>query len=854
MKVPLSWIKDFVEINLPIEELANLLTMTGLEVEEIRLVGLGLDYPVSKSGQPAENKGHEFKVSGLTWSADKFVVAQVEEVVSHPNADRLVLCRLNDGSQEVTVLTGAPNLFEYKGKGALKEPLKVAYACEGAQLFDGHQPGEVLTTLERKRIRGVESFSMICSEKELGISEEHEGIIVLDSDAPIGMSLQEYMGDAVFEIKISPNMIRNACMLGVAREIAAVTRKLLHKSESKLPAKGASVKDCVSIQIADPNLNPRFVLGLVRNTKPQTSPYWVQRRLKLAGMRPINSIVDATNYVMLEVGQPLHAFDYDVLVKRVKGKSPTIITRPAKAKEKLTTLDRLERKLDDFTILVTDTVGALSLAGVMGGMESEVTENTKNVLLEGATWNLTNIRRTVTAQRLPSEAAFRFSRGIHPELAKIGVQLGMDRMAQWSGGQVAADLVDAYPKPYIDPKITITPADVERLLGIHLSIKEIVDLLNRLEFVCKIEGDAVLAQTPPHRTDIGEGVIGKADLMEELVRLYGYDKIPATRMADELPSQRRNRLVEFQEQIQDALVRLGLQEVITYRLTAPEQAMRLVPSGSDCQQPKYIEIQNPIAVERRVMRHSLLESVLEVLEKNARLMERLALFEIGPVFIPQEGKELPDEPLWLAMAITGLRYPAAWDQKQNPWMDFFDLKGIVEQLLGLIKIHKYKIVPAEHISFHPGKTAQLVIGEKIIGTFGELHPLVKANYDFPDTTILAAKFDLQALFIALPETYTIQAIPTFPPVLEDIAVIVVEKTTAEKVSDCILQAGGALLSQVNLFDVFHSEQIGTGKKSLAYHLTYQAQNRTLTDEEVGRIRGEIIRTLEHELNAQIRMT
>ena len=307
---------------------------------------------------PGEQDRRDFRISGLTWERDKFVTAAILEVLPHPNADRLVLCKLDDGGAEpLTILTGAPNLYEFKGKGPLAAPIKVAYAREGARLYDGHQSGLVLTTLKRAVIRGVESFSMVCSEKELGISEEHEGVILLDTDAPVGVPLMDYMGDAVFNLNILPNMIRDASVLGVARELSALLGKPLRKPVTTMPSVGDPVEGKVAIQITEPALNPRFVLGLVRGVKPQPSPYKVQMRLRLAGMRPINSIVDATNYVMLEVGEPLHAFDYDVLVKRAEGKVPTIITRPAKQGEKLTTLDNVERELDDFTVLVCDTAG-----------------------------------------------------------------------------------------------------------------------------------------------------------------------------------------------------------------------------------------------------------------------------------------------------------------------------------------------------------------------------------------------------------------------------------------------------------------------------------------------------------------
>ena len=335
MLVPLSWLKDFVDITIPIEDLAHRLTMAGLEVEEIIYVGLPM--PEGKmEGRSGGHIRHETKISGIEWNPDKIVIGAVLEVMPHPNADRLVLCRLDDGIQEHIVLTGAQNLFEYKGKGPLEKPLKVAYAREGAQIIDGHQPGHKTIKLKRAKIRGIESYSMACSEKELGISDEHEGIIILDYEAPTGLPLVDYMGDAVFDIAITPNIARNANIWGVAREIAALTDQELHPPSLKVLAEGPSIQGKVAIEIQDPELNPRFVFGLIRDIDIYSSPYEVQRRLRLAGMRPINNIVDATNYAMLEIGEPLHAFDYDVLINRSGGKAPTIITRTANPGERLT--------------------------------------------------------------------------------------------------------------------------------------------------------------------------------------------------------------------------------------------------------------------------------------------------------------------------------------------------------------------------------------------------------------------------------------------------------------------------------------------------------------------------------------
>jgi phenylalanyl-tRNA synthetase beta chain len=842
MELVLSWLKEYVEVDLPLPDLAHALTMLGLEVEDVRLIGLPMP--------TGEKKGFTFH--GLEWDPEKFVVASVAEVMPHPNADRLVLCRLNDGKQEHTVLTGAPNLYEYKGTGPLSTPLKVVYAKEGAQLYDGHKPGFELTTLKRMKIRGVESDSMICSEKELGISDEHEGVMILDADAPTGSPLVDYIGDAVFSISIPPNMIRCSSMIGLAREVAAYLNQPLRLPDLKLPAGVGKTSEQIKIEIRNPDLNPRFEVGLIRGVEARPSPTIIQLRLKLAGMRPINSVVDATNYVMLEAGEPLHAFDYDVLVERADGKTPTIITRTAAQGEKLTTLDDVERTLDDFTVLVADTAGSLSIAGVMGGQESEVRPDTKNVLLEGASWNFINIRKTVQSQRINSEAAFRFARGVHPAVAEIGLRLCMLRMTAWSGGQIAEGLVDAYPQPYQDPFVIVTPADVMRLVGIELTVKEIVGLLTRLEFECTIQGNQVTAKAPPHRMDIGDGVIGKADVIEEVARLYGYEKIPSLILDSELPPQRRNMQEERTRFFQDVLVSMGLQEVISYRFTNPEQENRIYPADTKPADEPYVELQNPIALEKRVLRRSLLACVLEALERNMRLRERLALFEIGPVFLPKENQLLPDEPERLAIAMSGLRHPRAWDQKSTATMDFYDLKGIVDKLLSALHVEEALFEPDTNPSFHPGKCAKLSVAGEPVGWLGELHPQVMENYGFGDAPVLAADLDMEKLYRLSPQQFVAASIASYPPVIEDLAIIAPESTPSAAIVSVIRTAGGFLLNQVDLFDIFRGEQIGAGNKSLAYRLTYQAPNRTLNDKEVGKLRTRIIAQLEKDLDVKVR--
>ncbi len=853
MKVPVSWLKDFVDINIPIEDLANILTVSGLEVEEIHYVGWEM---------PKENK-YGFKINGIPWDREKIVVAEIRAVGPHPNADRLTLCDLFDGQQQHSVLTGAPNLLPFKGQ-KLEKPIKVAYAKEGSTLYDGHAEGHVLTTLKRAKIRGVESYSMVCSEFELGISDDHEGIIFLDDDAPVGAALADYMGDVVLEVSILPNNARNANILGLAREVAALTRQKLRKpkiDDGPLTVDGddsvLGLPSTVQIVITNPSLNPRFTAALIRDVEIKPSPYWVQRRLKLTGMRPISNIVDATNYTMLEIGEPLHAFDYDVLAERAAGKPITIITRAAHPGEKLTTLDGVERALTASNVLVCDEKGPLSMAGVMGGAESEVSAATTNILLEAAAWNFINIRKTANAHNLNSEASYRFSRGVHPTLAVEGLRRCLYWMAAWSGGKIAPGIVDSYPLPPDNPSVEITENDIHRALGVIIPLSEAASMLERLEFKCQITGHLLHIITPPFRMDIGEDVVGVADIMEEVARLYGFDKIPETRMADALPPQRGNPSLEAENLARDILVSLGMQEVITHRMSAPEIENRLLPKGAAASQTEYVKLANPIAPEKRVMRRSLLSSVLNVLERNARLRDALTLFEIGPVFIPQ-GNHLPLEPRRLALAISGRRYESAWDTRVGLKLDFYDLKGLIEALMQALHL-EVTYVPAEHPSFHPGKCAAVLCGDTStstglstsLGVFGELHPLVQENYNFV-SPVLAADFDLEAVLKAAQGSFDVKPVSEFPPVLEDIAVIVDENLPADRVAALIRQTGGKTLAAVHLFDVFCGEQIGAGKKSLAYSLTYQSFEGTLTDKDAAQIRSKIVRRLEQEVGAKLR--
>jgi phenylalanyl-tRNA synthetase beta chain len=437
-------------------------------------------------------------------------------------------------------------------------------------------------------------------------------------------------------------------------------------------------------------------------------------------------------------------------------------------------------------------------------------------------------------------------------MAERGVRLGLKMMQQLAGGTIAQGLIDAYPLPPKDPTVEISSRDAERWLGIRIEAEEMAAILARLQFKVEVEGEIVRAAVPDHRLDIGEGVVGKADLMEEIARIYGYDRIPETQISDRIPPQYRTPRLEQEEALRDLLVGLGLQEVITYRLTSPTREMRLLPPDLHLQEGTYVHLDNPISSERVVMRKRLLASVMEIVESNARLYDRIAVFEIGPIFLPQKEDDLPAERKQLAIVLTGPRVLETWQGSSQEMMDFYDMKGMVEKLLSGLKLGKGRFVPGEHPSFHPGKCARLQLGEKEVGILGEIHPLVQAQYEHAEAPIIAAEFDLSQLLEGIPDRFTIGVVSAFPPVLEDLALVVNEEVSAQRVQEVIQEAGGDILVEVHLFDLYRGEQIGEGKKSLAYALTYQAPDRTLTDQEVAKVRENILREVEAKLAAKLR--
>ncbi len=841
MRVPLSWLREYVELPTDITTgearlLADRLTLAGLEVAKIEHIG------ATEGGQPA-----------LAWEG--IYVGEVLEVKPHPNADKLVIAVVDYGKGPVESVTGAPNI-KIGDRG-----FKVAVAEPGARIVDAYALEPQLIKVKPANLRGVRSEVVLCSEKELGLSEDHSGVLILDQEAEVGRPLAELLSEVVLELDLTPNLARCFSIIGVAREVAALTGKRFKTPEVGWRPSGPAIFGQVEVEIQDPDLCTRYTAALIKGVKPGPSPFWMRRRLTLSGMRPINNIVDITNYVMLEWGQPLHAFDYDKL-HGLDGKR--IIVRRAGAGERIITLDGVERALTEEMLLIADPEGPIAIAGVMGGLESEVTEATRAVLLESASFSNTNNRRTAQALKLMSEASARFGRGVPPELTIPALKRAAQLMSELAGGEIASGIIDVYPVRQPEIELEFDPKEVERLLGLEVSQEEVIELLEQLEFSCRPQGRLIQVKVPWHRLDISY----PADLVEEVARLIGYDKIPTTLMADTLPRQQRERTLELEEQVRDLLVGCGLTEVITYSLTSLESAAKLEPQRREPSPEDYLHIANPLTRERSVLRRSLLPGLLETVAENLKHHERVAIFELGRVYLPsrggpprggapgpalQQGKEAcPLEPRRLGLALAGPRSEPSWSWHEKPGtMDFFDLKGIIEELLRRMGLAGFRFIKAEGPFLHPGRAATLLLGEEEAGLLGELHPQVRENFELEEPT-LVAELDLEAILARAGLVRRYEPLPQFPAVLRDLAVVVDEAISAERVAQAIKAAGGELLRELILFDLYQGPPIPEGKKSLAFRLRLQAEDRTLTDEEADRLRLRIEAHLAEELGAELR--
>ena len=822
LQTPLSWLQDFVELSMTPDALAERLTTAGLEVEVIEKIG--------------ENWG-EF-----------CVVGQIRKISKHPNADTLNLVDVEFGADKpITLVTGAPNIKEM-AENFPEPPPKVALALSGALLIDAYHEDRPLKKLKSAKIRGISSEGMLCSELELGLSEEHEGILILPEDAPVGKLLNEYLGDTTLHFDIKGGFSHLLSMLGVAREISALTGKKLDKSVfpeiSKLEV--SAHPPFVELEIRDADICPRYSALLIQNVKIGPSPFWIQQRLLRIGMRPINNIVDITNYVMLELGQPLHAFDHDKLIERANGKTPKIIVRRAKKGETLLTLDNVDRELDDEMLMITDHSGLIAIAGVMGGGDSEVTEYTTNILLESANFEFLNNRRTSQVLKLRTEASERFGKQVDPEGTLPAALRAAELMVEHASGTLEKIAGDLYPKPKENISLELDPDYVEHILGIKIPIEQITEILTSLEF--KVTGKNILKIiVPSHRMDISI----PADLVEEIVRVYGYENLPSTLLNDVLPPQNVNQKLAGTERVRDILVASGMDEIITYSMMNPMDEARL-RIENDIDLNKFVPLKNPLSQERSHLRRSLLPGAIMTARNNLRFLAKVVTFEVGSVFHPHQKNKLPDEPQRLSLLMSGHRDTQSWLKQAEGNYDFFDLKGVLEQFLNALHLEGVEWKKSRELPCHPGRCAQILVNGKVLGFAGELHPKVRNSFELPEQAVCVAELDLDLIIKLAVEDHQMEFISNFTPIFEDLAFVLDSSLPVESVTPIILQTGKPLLRKATLFDVYEGEQVDEGKRSLAYSLTFQATDRTLTDDEVGKVRNKIIRRLQHEFQATLR--
>jgi phenylalanyl-tRNA synthetase beta chain len=808
MKVPLSWLREYVDFDLSPKELAHRLTMAGTEVESV--VEVGADW-------------------------ERIVVGQVVDLDRHPNADNLLIAKVDRGDGASTIVSGAPNLSV-----GLKVPLVMA---------GGRLPGGVV--IDSRKFRGVESEGMLCAGDELGVSADHDGIYILEDEAPVGEELRRVLGDTVLDLYITPNRVDCMSVIGVAREIQALTGNRMRPFKWALPKGDRAAGELCSIEVLDADLAPRYSATVILDLQIQPSSPWMQRRLFLAGVRPISNVVDITNYVMLETGQPLHAFD----AGRLQGR---IVVRRARPGERITTLDGEDRALGPQMLVIADHAAPIGVAGVMGGADSEIGPATRLVVLESASFNPTSIRRTSQDLGVKTEASRRFERGLDPSLTVASAARATQLMVDLAGGRPADGAIDLYPQPEQSCRIMLRLDDLADLLGKRYERDEVVKVLEDLDFEVQPDGQSIQVGVPSHRRDVER----KADLIEEVARITGYEAIPEAIFEGRIPQPMLDGERLLEERAKLALIAAGCQEVITYSLVHPQEMARLdvnapwppSPAPPLPRSPALVRVANPMSVDHSALRQTLCGSLLETLRSNLRHRERVWCFELARVYL-QPMDPLPREPRRLAIALAGQRQPSGWASLSEE-TDFFDLKGVIERLLQALGVHAALYRPTEHPTFQPGQTAELVVGPpgqiRSLGVLGRLGPRLAGRFDLEGRTVLLAELDFEALCELASDAISSTTLPRFPSLELDLALIVDDSTSHERVLEELRQAGGELLEATQLFDLYRGPPIPDGQKSLAYSLTFRAPDRTLTDEEVAEAIEAIELHLADRLGAKIR--
>ena len=805
MIVTYNWLKEYVEFDLNPEDLSHQLTMAGLEVDYMEFLGAGLD---------------------------SVIVAKLESVEPHPEADRLTKCSVNTGSDVVQIVCGATN----HKTGDL-----IALAQVGSVL-----PGNF--KIKKSKIRGIASLGMLCSEKELGLAEEADGIMILPADLPLGTPVFDALGlkDVRYEIGLTPNRADCLSVVGVAREVAAIVNKKMQlPTVTDLSEGSVDIASETSVRIDDAAGCPRYMARLIKGVTVAPSPDWLVKRLESVGMRAINNIVDITNYVLMELGHPLHAFDFNQL----GGKK--IEVKRAEAGSVFITLDGQSRQLEDGDMVICDAETPIALAGIMGGENSEVQDTTVDILLESAYFDPISVRRTSKRLGIHSEASHRFERGADVDIVPLALDRAAALIQQLAGGTIAQGVIDEYPTVLAKRQVPITVARTNSLLGLELSINDIEKLLNSIELVtqrCEIDGEIALTTTiPMSRHDLEREV----DLIEEIARLNGYDNIPVTMPVSRVVRRKKDKRQIIVRQLRDAVVGAGFSEIINYSFVSPTAWDKIGLPADDARRCN-VKVLNPLNEEQSVMRTSLLPGMLETVSRNLSYRSQdLHLFELRPVFNVVAGAVQPSEELHLCAAITGRIEREGWAQR-NDKVDFFDLKGYVEKICEQLNVfHLCVEADAQQSFMHPGKSCRLYSGKVLLGVIGELHPQTQENYAI-DQPVYVVDLDVNALLAAQEKGCTFAPISRFPDCYRDSAFLLDDNVSAQQLFDVVAKVKVKNLDGVTLFDMYSGKGVADGKKSLAIRARYRSMDKTLTDDEINAMHAKIVKSLQKNLDAELR--
>lgn len=803
MYASLKWLKELVDFNMTTEELDRTLTMLGIEVEGV------IDY----------KKKYE-----------NFYTAKVLTKEKHPDADKLSVCKVECLGEEYNVICGAPNVEA--GQRVVFGKLGAVVPSAGFKL-------------EKKKIRGVYSEGMICSQSELETGDDKSGIWELPDDAPLDFPLIEYLDldDVVFEIGITPDRADCLSHIGIARDLAAYLSKEIKIPDYEIKEEGPDINNAWAVEILDKEKCPRYAARIIRGAKIGESPEWVKSRLMKLGLRPINCVVDATNYVLMEMGQPLHAFDMDLL------EGNKIIVKTAKDKEEFITLDAQKRKLDSDMLMICDERRSIAVGGVMGGENSEINDNTTNILIESAYFNPSSIRKTAKKLGIQSEASYRFERGVDVENIISALDRAATLIAEFTGGKIDKGYIDTYPERIERKRVTMRFNRARKLIGIELSDDEMVNMLNNLKFNTQRRDEgSITVKVPYWRVDVDYEV----DLIEEIARMYNYDNIEpkfSTYLNFAGKSLPENLSVpKLREEIRRFFVPKGINEIITYNLTDPKITKIFTDDP--------VRIANPLGEELSVLRYSMVPSILKVIQHNIRFgTHNLNLFEIGKTFQKDNNKdsfiEGYIEKEWLVVALTGTKRPNNWSEKADE-VDFYDIKGITEELFAYLRFDGFVFEPNQTEQPVFSKNSLNVLDKKDqIGSVGEIkHDLLK-KFDI-EQKVFIMLIDLNELYKIKRPNPKYSPVAPYPSVLRDLGFVVDKNTNAKDIQDTISNKGGKLLKYVQVFDVYEGNSIENGKKSIAFSLSYSSPKRTLVEKEVDDSIKKIIKAVTNKFNATLR--